>query len=133
VFRNDEVGNHSFDNTKSLVNLLPNQYFMYLPSISPLDFEHRGLYQIQVTYGEHTETFWFGVLNPNVYYADPEYCENAQEKIIKEKTSLNSIQHQIDKIISENNEILTISQKALETEKLEKQEFIKNLEQCKII
>lgn len=129
VYREGQGGNIASDNTKELVRLKPNQYFMYLPVINPLDFHHREAYQIQLTYAEYTKTIWFAVFNPNVYWEDPEYCENAQEKLIEEKRELASMKRQVEAFIEEN-----VSMKNEQMLDISKQEqLIHDLEQCKII
>jgi len=45
------------------IHIRPNQYFFYMPQIHELDFEHRELYQIELTYGKHIRTIWFAVLD----------------------------------------------------------------------
>ena len=33
------------------------------PQIHEIDFEHRGIYQIELTYGNYINTIWFAVLD----------------------------------------------------------------------
>jgi len=42
-----------------------------MPQIHSLDFEHRGLYQIEITYNEEVRTVWFAVFDPDKWYQDP--------------------------------------------------------------
>lgn len=65
VYRGGAMG--FFDSTKvPAITLNENEYFFYMPSISSLDFDHRGIYQIQLTYGDHTRVIWFATLSPDV-------------------------------------------------------------------
>ena len=65
VYRGGALG--FFDSTKvPAITLNENEYFFYMPSISPLDFDHRGVYQIQLRYGDHTQVIWFATLSPDI-------------------------------------------------------------------
>lgn len=64
VYRGGSQGNADVTNEK-VIYIRDNQYFLYLPQIHSIDFEHRGVYQIELTYGVHTNTIWFAVLDPD--------------------------------------------------------------------
>ncbi len=54
-----------------VVYIKPNQYFFYMPQIHSIDFEHRGIYQIELSYGNHVNTIWFAVFDPGKFWQDP--------------------------------------------------------------
>jgi len=73
---NDNVyrgGSHGgTENTEDkVIYLRENQYFFYMPQIHSIDFEHRGIYQIELTYNNEVRTIWFAVLDPDKWYQDP--------------------------------------------------------------
>ena len=64
-------GEYKNTSGKDTVTVYPNQYLFYMPQILSLDFEHRGIYQIELTYDEEVRTVWFAVLDPDKRYQDP--------------------------------------------------------------
>ena len=52
------------------IHINKNQYFFYLPQIQELDFDHRGIYQIELTYNKQIKTIWFAVLDPDKWWQD---------------------------------------------------------------
>jgi len=59
------------DNTEAeTIYIKENQYFFYMPQIHSIDFEHRGLYQIELTYNKEVRTIWFAVFDPDKYWQD---------------------------------------------------------------
>lgn len=64
VYRGGFRGNADVSQVE-VIHIRLNQYFLYLPQIHSIDFEHRGIYQIELSYGNHINTIWFAVLDPD--------------------------------------------------------------------
>lgn len=69
VYRGGAQGNADTTETETIY-IKENQYFFYMPQIHSLDFEHRGFYQIELTYNKEVRTIWFVVLDPDKWYQD---------------------------------------------------------------
>lgn len=63
VYRGGSQGNADVTGDK-VIYIRENQYFFYMPQIHSLDFEHRGIYQIELTYNNEQRTIWFAALDP---------------------------------------------------------------------
>lgn len=71
VFRGYGIKGANADTTEAKTYYLrENQYFFYLPQIHSIEFEHSGIYQIELTYSDYTRTVWFAVLDPDKYWQD---------------------------------------------------------------
>jgi len=85
-----------------LVHIAPNQYFFYMPQVNSIDFEHRGIYQIELTYGDHVRTIWFASLDPQIPWnvdkvPEEDPCNNYKNKLdLLENTRL-ALERQIDR------------------------------------
>jgi len=69
VYRGGAQGNADVTEAET-VYIRENQYFFYMPQIHSIDFEHRGIYQIELKYGEHVRTVWFAVFDPDKWWQD---------------------------------------------------------------
>ncbi len=68
----DLIGGGNADVSQvEVIHIRENQYFFYMPQIHSIDFEHRGIYQIELTYNNHTNTIWFAVLDPEKRWDEP--------------------------------------------------------------
>lgn len=105
VYRGGANGN-VFHTDEGLVKINTNQYFFEMPSISSLEFNHREIYQIELTYGDQTQNIFFAVFNPNIpYWEDEDYvdsCNDYQNKIIQYNNSLDAIKRDADILLAEN-------------------------------
>lgn len=115
-----------------LVHIKPNQYFFYIPQINSIDFEHRGIYQIELTYGEHVRTIWFASLSPDIPWqldkvSSEDPCIDFEEKLMRLDGKLKSLDKQLYRF-----ETLGQDEKIQGTIKLmgEVDEVIKTLEEC---
>lgn len=115
-----------------VVNLTPNQYFFYMPQINSIDFEHRAIYQVELTYGSHVKTIWFASLDPQLpWNADeaPEEdpCNDYKNKLILLENTRISIERQIDRY-----EALGQEEKLQDSIALldENREEVKSIKQC---
>ncbi len=71
VFRGYGIKGANADTTEAKTYYLhKNQYFFYLPQIHSIDFEHRGIYYVEISYGNHIEKVYFAVLDPNKWWQD---------------------------------------------------------------
>lgn len=66
-----------------VIHLKYNQYFFYLPQINGLDFKHRGVYTIELRYGEEIRTINFATLHPDLRYDEEirEFCIDSAKRI----------------------------------------------------
>lgn len=76
----------NFDNSQGdKIHIKPNQYSFYIPQINSLDFKHGGIYQVELTYGEHVRFVNFRTL-------DLEYIQSyLDKKIESDKNIKNNI------------------------------------------
>lgn len=65
VYRGGGLGGNADTTHAETIYIKENQYFFYMPQIHSIDFEHRGIYQIELKYGDHIRTVWFAVLDPD--------------------------------------------------------------------
>ena len=70
VYRGGAQGNADVSEAETIY-ISENQYFFYIPQINEIDFEHRGIYQIELTYNKEIRIIWFAVLDPDKRYQDP--------------------------------------------------------------
>lgn len=117
-----------------VVHIEPNQYFFYMPQINSIDFEHRGVYQIELTYGEHVRTIWFASLSPDIpWYLDKvpseDPCINFEKKLMRLDNKLKSLDKQLDRYegLGQNERIQGTIKLMDETD-----EVIKTLRECQI-
>lgn len=69
VYRGGAQGNADTTETET-IHISKNQYFFYMPQIHSIDFEHRGIYQIELTYNKEVRTIWFAVFDPDKWWQD---------------------------------------------------------------
>lgn len=86
----------------TLVYIAPNQYFFYMPQINALDFDHRGIYQIELTYGDHVRTIWFASLSLDIPWQldkvpSEDLCIDFEEKLLRLENKLASLDTQLDR------------------------------------
>ena len=70
VYRGGSQGNADVTGDK-VIYIRENQYFFYMPQIHSLDFEHRGIYQIELTYNNEKRIILFAVLDPEKRWDKP--------------------------------------------------------------
>jgi len=71
VYRGGGIGGNADVSQVEVIHIRENQYFFYMPQIHSIDFEHRGIYQIELTYNTHINTIWFAVLDPEKRWDEP--------------------------------------------------------------
>ncbi len=130
VYREGNANGNFFNDKVPSITINPNEYFFYLPTIVNPDFNHREIYQIKITYSEHVRWIQFAVLNPNVWYDDPDYCENAQGKLSDAIIQLESNKKILD-AYEEKDEIVDNRGDLLNIEKQE--QLIKDLSACRFV
>ncbi|MCZ6583061.1 MAG: hypothetical protein O6761_07830 [Thaumarchaeota archaeon] len=114
-----------------VVHIKPNQYFFYMPQINSVDFEHRGVYQIELTYGDHVRTIWFASLSPDIpWYLDQVYsdpCIDFENKLKRLQNTVVSLEKQIERYeLLDQQEKVSATVKSLDG--VEKQ--IESLKEC---
>jgi len=86
-----------------VVHITPNQYFFYMPQINSVDFDHRGVYQIELTYGEHVRTIWFASLSPDIPWyqdeVDSDFCNDFEGQLNGLKNTVIALEKQIDRYV----------------------------------
>jgi len=117
---------------KEVVHITPNQYFFYLPQINSLDFEHRAIHQIELTYGDHVRTIWFATLNPNIWWEDDEKkeadpCIDYREKLVRKNITLDALNKELVRL-ELNGQVEKYENQLTVIEDMEKQ--IDELETC---
>lgn len=72
-----------------------------MPLINELEFEHRGIYQIELTYINEVRTIWFAVLDPDIWYEDVrveiDICDgDFTNKIISLSSTLRALEGELE-------------------------------------
>lgn len=97
VYRGGFRGNANVEGI-DVVHIRTNQYFFYMPQIHSIDFDHKGVYQIELTYGDHVRTIWFASLNPDLPIHEEEEidpCLDYEDRLVLMKNTLNSLEVQL--------------------------------------
>jgi hypothetical protein len=128
VYREGNSQGNFFNDKVPSVTINPNEYFFYMPSINSLHFDHRGIYQIQISYNEHVKILYFAVLNPNVWYEDPEYCVDINENIEQLILKIKNMKKQ-SSLFLETDRVTEYKQHLKKITELEND--LKNLKDCK--
>ncbi len=94
VYRGGARGGTNVESAE-LIHIRPNQYFFYMPQINSIDFDHRGIYQIELRYGDNIRTIWFVTLSPNIWWEDDEVvkdlCIYYKDNLIRKNNTLDSL------------------------------------------
>ena len=120
VYRGGQITAHLDAAHKGPQYLQENQYYFEMPQINSRDFEHRGVYQIELTYGDHVRTIWFAVLNPELRWdeVEPDPCLEYYEKELKKLESIRQVlERQLIEYESDQVKVITITLKLDELEK----------------
>ena len=94
------TGNYELGLHGGTISIRPNQYFFYLPQIHSIDFDHRGIYQIELTYGNHVRTVWFATFSPDISWKDDEKkeadpCVDYTDKLIRLNNTLTALKKEL--------------------------------------
>lgn len=82
VYRGGGLGMNADVSEERTIYIDKDTYFFYMPQITQIDFKHRGVYQLEVKYGDHTIFVNFATLSPDIFYATEieEYCETQADR-----------------------------------------------------
>lgn len=83
VYRGGGLGGNADVSGKDVVHISPDHYFFYMPQIHSIDFEHMGVYQLELTYGNYTNIIPFAVLDPNCWWKniiEPNSCKTLADQ-----------------------------------------------------
>lgn len=132
VYRGGHIAAHQDAAHEGSQYLQEDRYFFEMPQINSRDFEHRGVYKIELVYGDHTREIWFAALSPDIPWyleakAESNSCIDNKDKLIRLDNTLKSLEKQIVRFEMLGNDQKV--QAAIDTwDKVDEQ--IKKLEKC---
>lgn len=83
-----------------VIHIQPNEYFFYMPQINSLDFDHRGIYAIELTYGNYVRYVSFATLSPTLFWnldeiPEKDICDDYREKLIRLDNTLKAFEKEL--------------------------------------
>jgi len=134
VYRKGSFTGNANVESVEVIHIKPNQYFFYMPQINSVDFEHRGIYQIELTYGDHVRTIWFATFSPDIWWendevAEEDPCIDYKDKIIRLNNTLDVLERELFRF-DLNGQIEKYENTLKVLEDTEKQ--IEELEKCHV-
>lgn len=131
VYRGGGLGGNADVSFDKVIHIRENQYFFYMPQIHSIDFEHRGIYQIELTYGNHIRYIWFAVLDPSIWWEDDEkiddLCIGFEDKISNLNNNIRVLEQELIKYTL-NGQVEKYNDRLSVIDSINKQ--IKDLQKC---
>ena len=102
VYRGGQIASHQDAAHEGSQYLQEDRYFFEMPQINSRDFVHRGVYKIELVYGEHTREIWFATLNPDIPWnleeKKTEVCTtDYYDKLVRLENSVKSLEKALDR------------------------------------
>ena len=103
VYRGGNLLAHQDAMVKGSQYIQENQFYFEFPlAVNSRDFEHRGIYHIELQYGDHKRIVTFASLNPAIHYMvmeppKPDECIGHEDEIVRLQNLAESLEKDIQR------------------------------------